>query len=833
MSQKRNDRTKQWDVYTPWVNVSFDPSFNPARTPDQVRAQDNASNEASSIKNRVARPTNLLTGGTNQPWDATRQATPAIPQTTLANRFGGLDRANNADQASRGLIAQTAQPAQPARPTAENPLVIREAKKQSFDAVDFSWLDAMSPQDIRRFITQLQAKASRGQEITYEEQVLLVEANNKIQDVRAQQVVNPYNEQIASEQQARDTEAARLRTQSETLMTAEEQRLNSIYQQRSQQATEQGARASQAWARSMSFSGLGRSTFNADQQVRIQEQTNQNLSILDRAKNLDIELYRAKLAWLDSKSLESYQIRINTLLTDSAKFMAEQAIEINSFNEKNNASYQEAIQNILEYAQNYIDPNVQLTEEQLQEADSYAKLLIDKDGQINEKILWVIDPRLMGAAIKRAAEIKWAIPDKEEFDFIDAGGWMIARTNDKTGDIEWFQWDVKLSPLDQAKINEMNASTNNTNAQTNEITNPQSVIDFSTNKRWKQLLQCGELVNDYLLQVTGKDPTGSSRFANTLDQKMSALKSLWISNWPTQWGIFVSNPLGNKVWHTGIVQTVNADGSFTVLEANASGSKAWEAPRLKTYSSSAWMSFSNAPQQNQWPKEYNDTQKNMMRQMDAKNISPWEMKMLKNAWLNEQDVYNYKATVTEDRRQSWLNDDEIKRVNSMWDDFYATPTAKTFNKIQEAYRFSQTVWAWESSTDNQALIYAFAKAMDPDSVVREWEYATVQKYSQTRWDQFGMKVNRVLNNQEFISPKARKNMIATIKSKYSASEWQYNIERDTYIKRINDYAWSDIWSKVIPTNVKWDTPTPPPVSNLANPSAVTWWTADNPLWLDL
>lgn len=46
----------------------------------------------------------------------------------------------------------------------------------------------------------------------------------------------------------------------------------------------------------MSFSGLGRSTFNADQQVRIQEQTNQNLSILDRAKNLDIELYRAKLA---------------------------------------------------------------------------------------------------------------------------------------------------------------------------------------------------------------------------------------------------------------------------------------------------------------------------------------------------------------------------------------------------------------------------------------------------------------------------------------------------------------------------------------------------------
>ena len=40
--------------------------------------------------------------------------------------FGGLDLANNPDQVSRGFIAQ---PAQPARPTAENPLIIREAKK--------------------------------------------------------------------------------------------------------------------------------------------------------------------------------------------------------------------------------------------------------------------------------------------------------------------------------------------------------------------------------------------------------------------------------------------------------------------------------------------------------------------------------------------------------------------------------------------------------------------------------------------------------------------------------------------------------------------------------
>ena len=35
--------------------------------------------------------------------------------------------------------------------------------------------------------------------------------------------------------------------------------------------------------------------------------------------------------------------------------------------------------------------------------------------------------------------------------------------------------------------------------------------------------------------------------------------------------------------------------------------------------------------------------------------------------------------------------------------------------------------------------------MDPDSVVREGEYATVQKYSQTWGQKFGMDVNRILN----------------------------------------------------------------------------------------
>ena len=107
--------------------------------------------------------------------------------------------------------------------------------------------------------------------------------------------------------------------------------------------------------------------------------------------------------------------------------------------------------------------------------------------------------------------------------------------------------------------------------------------------------------------------------------------------------------------------------------------------------------------------------------------------------------------------------------------------------------------------------------MDPDSVVREWEYATVQKYSQTRWDKLWMNINRALNWQEFISDEAKKDMVETIRSKYEASKWQYETERKTYIQRINDYAGNDIWDKVIPSNAnvtQWNSVAPANVNDM-------------------
>lgn len=200
-------------------------------------------------------------------------------------------------------------------------------------------------------------------------------------------------------------------------------------------------------------------------------------------------------------------------------------------------------------------------------------------------------------------------------------------------------------------------------------------------------------------------------------------------------------------------------------------------------------------------KTFTDSQKNIMSSIDIKNPTKTDEAILRKNWLTLSDVYNYQASKKVWKWSEWLDDVEYKRVNAVIDDLSADQVTKTFKKSQEAYNFATKVKVWNNATDNQALIYAFAKAMDPDSVVREWEYTTVQKYSQTWWDQLWMNINRILNWQEFISDKAKNNMVNTIKSKYEASKDSYNSLRGTKIKMINDIAWKDIWEKALPSDV--------------------------------
>lgn len=144
------------------------------------------------------------------------------------------------------------------------------------------------------------------------------------------------------------------------------------------------------------------------------------------------------------------------------------------------------------------------------------------------------------------------------------------------------------------------------------------------------------------------------------------------------------------------------------------------------------------------------------------------------------------------RNKPALPSQSQRRVDMKSKGFEALPLVKNVQKMAEAVSFATSLDPnTKNPADDQALIYAFAKAMDPDSVVREGEYATVQKYAQSWAESFGFNAARVFTNTAFLTPQARKNMKTTITAKFAAGRKQYDNVRRSYSDQINKITGSD------------------------------------------
>lgn len=127
-------------------------------------------------------------------------------------------------------------------------------------------------------------------------------------------------------------------------------------------------------------------------------------------------------------------------------------------------------------------------------------------------------------------------------------------------------------------------------------------------------------------------------------------------------------------------------------------------------------------------------------------------------------------------------------VTQIVSQFDNEPVVKNYNVVAEGYQFASNIANKEklTSADNIGLIYAFAKAMDPGSVVREGEYATVQKYAQSWAESFGFNVQRVLTNKEFLTKEAVNNLMSTMNAKYAASEKSFQNIESEYNRKIEE-----------------------------------------------
>lgn len=160
------------------------------------------------------------------------------------------------------------------------------------------------------------------------------------------------------------------------------------------------------------------------------------------------------------------------------------------------------------------------------------------------------------------------------------------------------QFDIGLE-RDNAKMEEDKRQFDITNwvnvSHTWQPVTPDSIISYSQSVRWKEKLQCGEFVNDYVRMLTGTNGSMGDTYASKVD----AIRKIGQVSNPTEWGVFA---FGWNTWagasgHTGIIKKVNPDGSVVAIDANTENSKDGWIPKETVYTAEQVkkMVFSKAP----------------------------------------------------------------------------------------------------------------------------------------------------------------------------------------------------------------------------------------------
>jgi hypothetical protein len=123
------------------------------------------------------------------------------------------------------------------------------------------------------------------------------------------------------------------------------------------------------------------------------------------------------------------------------------------------------------------------------------------------------------------------------------------------------------------------------------------------------------------------------------------------------------------------------------------------------------------------------------------------------------------------------------RVDKMSSQFDNEAVVKQYASIVEQVDAVKN--AGVNPTDDIQRIYAFAKVMDPTSVVREGEYKTVEKYAQALIQHAGKSIKRVFDNAGFLTEEARSFMLTTLEQRLKSSEKSYMNVFNEYGRRIN------------------------------------------------
>lgn len=131
-------------------------------------------------------------------------------------------------------------------------------------------------------------------------------------------------------------------------------------------------------------------------------------------------------------------------------------------------------------------------------------------------------------------------------------------------------------------------------------------------------------------------------------------------------------------------------------------------------------------------------------------------------------------------RQSIQSETDLRK------EFNALPDAKDFPVIASSYRNVVATANNDSAAGDLSLIFAFMKILDPNSVVREQEFANAQNAASVP-DQVRNMYNRVLSGER-LNPSQRADFVTQARSVYENRATAYNALAERYQGLAQDYG---------------------------------------------
>lgn len=273
----------------------------------------------------------------------------------------------------------------------------------------------------------------RGGQVTPEEQMRIMKAQQRIMQLQQERYVSsmqdPYKGALseAESMRKRMTDPYDLTSDQIKAQSSNEKRLNDIENQQIIAARQLADEEKKKTMDEFANRGMANSTDAQLALSAIDKSLTESIKAIDDVRIAEMDKYREELKGVNVSRLQQHDAYIAQLRQKSAEYQDNIAQQINDYNMKTNATYQQKIDSLFATSSALgAKMDTQYDEQDNATAQNYAAVILDDAGNINTEVLKTVPDYLIPLVYKLAAESRGAKAKASK-------GYDVQAGNDKGG----------------------------------------------------------------------------------------------------------------------------------------------------------------------------------------------------------------------------------------------------------------------------------------------------------------------------------------------------------------------------------------------------------------